>query len=131
MAWQILEQKDNEWLLKCPNCDIPSFWSPDPPERTHHSCTREQIKRLSIPKKALNLSFALGRFFKAKAIGKKTHLNIEQYEQRLLICDKCNYRDDAGICLACGCGIKGELFGKAILTTEKCPLNKWPILYEK
>lgn len=129
--WEILEKTNEGWFLKCNLCNLPPFWSPDPPERTHHRCTKEVIKKLSSPTKALNLTFALGRFFKAVYRRKKTHLNKEQYEQRLLICNKCHYRSNEGICLACGCGLKGELFGKAILRTEKCPLNKWPILYEE
>lgn len=126
MSWQILEQKDNKWLLKCDSCQIPIFWSDYPPERTYHSCIKP--KPPPLPKKALNFAFALGRFFIAVAKNKKTHLSRKNYKIRLEICDKCNYRNNAGICLACGCGIKGELFGKAILRTEKCPLGKWPLL---
>ena len=47
------------------------------------------------------------------------------------ICNSCRYRTDSGICRACGCGLKGEIFGKAILRTEKCPLGKWPIIYKE
>jgi len=131
MPWKILDQKDNQWLLKCDTCQVPAFWSPDPPERTHHRCTADKIKELSLPKKALNLTFALSRFFGAVAKGKKTHVNKQQYQQRLKICDDCHYRSNEGICSACGCGLKGEVFGKAILSTEICPLGKWPILINK
>lgn len=50
--------------------------------------------------------------------GKRVSLN--EYLYRLNICNKCEHLDDWK-CTNCGC----YLNKKAIMSTEKCPVEKW------
>ena len=55
---------------------------------------------------------------------KKTHyISKEIFKKGMQICFECpSYNPTLKQCKECGC----FLFIKAFLTTQKCPLNKWP-----
>ena len=74
-------------------------------------------KEPGIIKKAANF---------AKAITKHAQdgfkdVSLEQYIERIEICNKCPLQKD-GECLACGCIISK----KAWWRSEDCPKDKWP-----
>ena len=50
-------------------------------------------------------------------------VNPKEYEERLKICDDCEYKIDGKLpkCGKCGC----YLSVKARMKTTECPINKW------
>lgn len=84
-----------------------------------------------ISSKPLNYIKALSKFIASSIWHKELQfVNGNQYLIRLEECASCDHRHpEKPECGVCGCKIKG-IFNKAQLKTEKCPLGKWPILYE-
>lgn len=78
----------------------------------------------TVPQLAVKLAKAMGAFIKSGA----RIVTAEQFQQRKQICLNCDkWRGESmlglGACAACGCSAL-----KLGLVSEKCPLNKWPIL---
>lgn len=71
----------------------------------------------SLFRQAWNFTKAVGRFV---SDGMRT-VSKEEYENRLRICDKCEYRR-GNRCLKCGCGLQIKAKGRAF----DCPIGKWP-----
>lgn len=98
-----------------------------------HRLTREyQAPSIAVPPEptvaelATNFVGAMGRW---AAAGFPT-VSSEAYAARAAVCDACVHWDGAarfglGKCAAPGCGCTST---KRWLTTEKCPLGKWPAL---
>lgn len=83
------------------------------------------------PNKALNLTKAIAKFV-LTSIWKRElqYVNPNQYKERLDFCNSCNYRHpEKPECAICGCKLTA-IFNKAQLKTERCPLGKWPIIYD-
>lgn len=50
----------------------------------------------------------------------------EQVEARLAICRECEFYDAERVrCRKCGCGLAGDLLGKATWAEQSCPVGKW------
>ena len=113
----------------CINCKEKfPFKSAYPPEKTFKKC---KIQISKPPNKPLNFTKALLKFI-AVSIWKRElqYVNAEQYKERLEICDSCDYRHpEKPECNICKCKLRA-IFNKAQLKTEKCPLGKWPIIYD-
>jgi len=86
----------------------------------------QRIAEPSIADLASNFATAISRW---TAAGFST-VTREQYDARAAVCDACEYWDGnarlgLGKCGAPGCGCTAM---KRWLSTEKCPLGKWPSL---
>lgn len=65
----------------------------------------------------------IGQFLKSmiEYVKQGHNLSQSQYNKRLVICEGCD-RQSNWFCKECGCSITI----KARLSTEECPLKKWP-----
>ena len=75
---------------------------------------------------------AAGRVATAALTGQQILVPLEVAQERLAICDKCEWlkRGDGAaegfwVCLRCGCGLNGKVRCKAFLATETCPDQRW------
>jgi hypothetical protein len=74
--------------------------------------------------KAKNAVKALKRVVVAVASGSKVFVGEKLTAQRISICQRCPaFLPKTGQCDECGCFVKA----KAKLSTEACPLHKWPL----
>ena len=84
----------------------------------------------SIRQQAVTASKALGRVVAAVLDGKPIFIPEEQAQLRLAACAQCDqcrtFPNGFMQCLQCGCGLNGKARRKAYMSTEKCPLGKWP-----
>jgi len=75
------------------------------------------MKKVGIFKKIFNLA----RASKKHAQDGFKDVSIEDFKNRIEICNKCPFQKD-GECLECGCIISK----KAWWRSEDCPKDKWP-----
>jgi len=127
-------------LLLCKVCKE-TLASEHPPEQTRRACRAKKPKPCgdcdppaaavtppampSLGRTLWNATAALARVAEAKLKGEQVTLPIEKVKDRLDICQTCEWmRHDLGRCshIACGCFVEV----KARLSTEHCPLEKWP-----
>lgn len=132
-TFKIVEKLDTKYYkIECTVCGI-SLKTPYINKFPECPCQRnkKEQNKVSLPKKAINFTKAVSKFaFKSLKERKLQIVSAEQYEERLNICNDCDFRHPIKpICTKCGCKTKG-LLNKAQLKTEKCPLGKWPILYD-
>jgi ribosomal protein L37E len=75
-------------------------------------------------KKAKNAAKALKRVVNAVAAGSTVFVGEKITAQRLDACHRCpSFLPKTGQCAECGCFVRV----KAKLSTEACPLHKWPL----
>jgi hypothetical protein len=75
-----------------------------------------------ILQQARNFVGALGRAAQTKLAQKPLKRSAEEIEALLAICHGCDqYDKDKARCFKCGCYVRW----KTMLTSERCPLNKW------
>ena len=75
------------------------------------------LQEPSLFTKGWNLATALATFISDGA----RLVDEDVYQQRLAICDVCEYRRGTS-CALCGCGLKAKAKGRAF----ECPAEKWP-----
>lgn len=127
-VFKLGELKEEKYNKQCIYCGF-AFWEKGEHLSIFRHCTVSNVSRQ--PNKPLNFIKALTKFI-ALSVWKRElqYVNGEQYKTRLEICDACNYRHpEKPECMVCSCKLKA-VFNKAQLKTEKCPLGKWPILYD-
>lgn len=72
-----------------------------------------------------NVTRAFFRLIGAKLAGKNVLLPQVKVSERLIVCNTCEHHDPImGRCTVCGCFIRAKMQ----LTTEDCPMDKWPKL---
>lgn len=77
-----------------------------------------------MQKAAKNAVKALKRVVVAAAAGSKVFVGEKIAAQRLDACHRCPaFQPKTGQCAECGCFVRV----KAKLSTEQCPLHKWPL----
>ena len=84
---------------------------------THDAVRMIENKKMGMIKKVINFIKASKRH----AEDGFKDVTIEEYRERLSICNKCPFQKD-GECLECGC----ILVKKAWWRSEDCPIDKWP-----
>lgn len=84
---------------------------------------QEQIKEPTFVKKTINIAKAVARVVTSS---EPLIVSPETYENRLKICDDCEYKDQVKeACRKCGCSLAGKILNKAKYATESCPISKW------
>jgi hypothetical protein len=75
---------------------------------------------------AKNALGAAGRVVRNIFQGKKVLRTEEDTKRIIEICKACEFlRQSNGRCTKCGCTVISDIFSKASLTTEVCPIGRW------
>lgn len=130
--WQIVEEMDNRYRIRCQNCRAERV-VPDP-TAYNRRCQAGDSNGVDITEAAGKLGLSLQKAYSfAKALARWTAAGFPVREQSEVerieadICKPCEQYSD-GRCKKCGCRVNGSriaIRNKIRMMTEDCPLKKW------